>query len=253
MKYRLHYLIFSIIFLIFVVIIKITIPHNSAIDKEKVNTISTKQIKNEKNDKFNSKNYWENRYKSGGNSGAGSYSNLAEFKAEIINEFVRKNSVDLVVEWGSGDGNQLSLAKYKKYIGFDVSATAVNLCKEKFKNDTTKNFICSGEKGFKNSVKGDLSLSLDVIYHLIEDYVYDSYMHQLFDSSKKYVIIYSCNEDKIYNENAIHVRCRKFTNWINQNMKEWKLVQYIKNRFPYNKENQTHTSFSDFYIYEKIN
>lgn len=72
------------------VIIKITIPHNSAIDKEKVNTISTKQIKNEKNDKFNSKNYWENRYKSGGNSGAGSYSNLAEFKAEIINEFVAK-------------------------------------------------------------------------------------------------------------------------------------------------------------------
>ena len=65
MKYHLHYLIFSIIFLIFVVDIKITIPLNSAIDKEKVDSISTKQIKNKQNDKFNSKNYWENRYKTG--------------------------------------------------------------------------------------------------------------------------------------------------------------------------------------------
>ena len=69
MKYHLHYLIFLIIFLIFVVDIKITIPLNSAIDKEKVDSISTKQIKNKQNDKFNSKNYWENRYKTGGNSG----------------------------------------------------------------------------------------------------------------------------------------------------------------------------------------
>ena len=136
MKYHLHYLIFLIIFLIFVVDIKNNIPRNSVIDKKKVDSISTKQIKHKKNDKFESKNYWENRYKKGGNSGAGSYSKLAEFKAEIINDFVHKNSVDLVVEWGSGDGNQLSLAKYKKYLGFDVSATAVNLCREKFKNDT---------------------------------------------------------------------------------------------------------------------
>ena len=212
MKYHLHYLIFSIIFLIFVVDIKITIPLNSAIDKEKVDSISTKQIKNKQNDKFNSKNYWENRYKRGGNSGAGSYSNLAEFKAEIINEFVRKNSVDLVVEWGSGDGNQLSLAKYKKYLGFDVSATAVNLCREKFKNDTTKNFVWSGEKGFKNTVKGDLSLSLDVIYHLIEDEVFNSYMKQLFDSSKKFVIIYSCNDVKLYNDIGkwMKIACNQF-------------------------------------------
>ena len=253
MKYHLHYLIFLIIFLIFIVDIKNNISRNSVIDKKKVDSISTKQIKHKKKDKFNSKNYWEIRYKKGGNSGAGSFSKLAEFKAEIINDFVHKNSVDLVVEWGSGDGNQLSLAKYKKYLGFDVSATAVNLCKEKFKNDTTKNFVWSGEKGFKNSFKGDLSLSLDVIYHLIEDDVFNSYMKQLFDSSKKFVIIYSCNDNKIYNKKAVHVRCRKFTNWIEQNKKDWKLIQYIRNRYPYRKENQKDTSFSDFYIYEKIN
>ena len=39
----------------------------------------------EKQKHFDSKKYWENRYKKGGNSGTGSYSNLAEWKAEIIN------------------------------------------------------------------------------------------------------------------------------------------------------------------------
>ena len=37
-----------------------------------------------------SRNYWENRYHAGGNSGAGSYNLLAKFKAEVINDYVRK-------------------------------------------------------------------------------------------------------------------------------------------------------------------
>ena len=45
----------------------------------------------------NSQEYWRNRYKRGGNSGAGSYNNLAEFKGEIINEFVSKNNVKTVI------------------------------------------------------------------------------------------------------------------------------------------------------------
>ena len=163
---------------------------------------------------------------------------------------MHNNSIELVIEWGMGDGNQLSLAKYREYIGFDVSITAVNLCKKKFINYLTKNFIWSGKKGFKNNIKGDLAMSLDVIYHLIEDDVFNSYMNQLFDSSKKYVIIYSCNFEKVL---AVHVRCRKFSDWIEKNKKDWKLIKYIKNKFPYSKENKTHTSFSDFYIYEKKN
>ena len=37
-----------------------------------------------------SKNYWEERYKTGGNSGAGSYDRLAKFKAQIINDFIKQ-------------------------------------------------------------------------------------------------------------------------------------------------------------------
>ena len=112
--------------------------------------------------------------------GAGSYNRLAEFKAEIINKFVRDNNVSKIIEWGCGDGNQLKLAEYPEYIGYDVSKKAVKICREKFSDDLTKQFIWCGGDRFENKVRGDLSLSLDVIYHLIEDDVYEQYMEWLF-------------------------------------------------------------------------
>ena len=56
----------------------------------------------------NSVEWWERRYSSGGTSGEGSYGRLAEFKAEIVNKFVKENGIDSVVEFGCGDGKQLS-------------------------------------------------------------------------------------------------------------------------------------------------
>jgi len=37
---------------------------------------------------FNSKKYWNDRYVKGQTSGAGSYNQLAQFKANVINDFV---------------------------------------------------------------------------------------------------------------------------------------------------------------------
>ena len=85
-----------------------------------------------------SRKYWENRYAKGGNSGPGSYNNLAKFKADIINNFIHRYNVITVIEWGSGDCNQLSLANYKNYIGYDVSQTAIDICRKKFNFDKTK-------------------------------------------------------------------------------------------------------------------
>lgn len=87
-----------------------------------------------------SSKYWENRYASGGNSGAGSYDKFAEFKAEILNDFVTKHDITDVIEFGCGDGNQLVIANYPKYFGFDVSETVIALCKEKFSSDASKTF-----------------------------------------------------------------------------------------------------------------
>ena len=161
---------------------------------------------------FYSSDYWEKRYANGGNSGSGSYNNLAKFKAEIINNFLNINKIKTVIEWGSGDCNQISLINYKQYIGYDVSKTAIDICKKKFYNDSTKMFLHINDK-FINKKKADLSVSLDVIFHLLEDNVYNLYMKNLFDSSEKFICIYSSNYDKT---TAKHVKHRKFTDWIDK-------------------------------------
>lgn len=214
--------------------------------------------------KFDSNEYWEERYKSyaeksimhdlsvrGGQligaSGAGSYNNLAAFKAEILNEFVKEHKLQNILEFGCGDGNQLSLASYSYYVGLDVSQTAITYVKEKFSSDKTKEFYLVDDYDFRKK-KAELSLSLDVIYHLIEDGVFEEYMHNLFESSNLFVGIYASNEEKLW---ASHVKHRKFSAWIEQNAKEWKLYRFVPNKYPFDEKNPNHTSFADFYFYKK--
>ncbi len=194
---------------------------------------------------INSRFYWENRYLSSGNSGAGSYGRLADFKAEIINNFTKNHNIEDVIEFGCGDGNQLKKFNFKTYTGFDVSETVLNKCRLKFKDKYSFNF--QNAKDYKGQT-ADLALSLDVIYHLIEDNIFNEYMENLFKAAKKYVIIYSSNKDE---KHCIHVKHRKFTDWIETNQKEWILKEVIKNKYPYSNNNENNTSFADFYIFEK--
>lgn len=214
--------------------------------KKLKNKISRKHPKK----KFlSSQQYWEQRYRSNKNSGSGSYGRLADFKADVLNSFVKAHSIQTVIEYGCGDGNQLSLADYPNYIGFDVSQKALGLCKERFKDDQSKSFHHMDDLNGKGA-KAELVLSLDVLYHLVEDDVFDAYMELLFSSSTNYVIIYSSN----YDEQAVaHVKNRVFTKWVGAHVsQEWELVKHIKNKYPFDKHNPDHTSMADFYIYKKI-
>ncbi|OUR93436.1 hypothetical protein A9Q87_05550 [Flavobacteriales bacterium 34_180_T64] len=193
--------------------------------------------------------YWEQRYANDLNSGSGSYGRLAQFKAEVLNNFVLNNSVQTVIEFGCGDGNQLSLANYPSYKGLDVSSKAIEICKSRFKNDLTKVFFHLNDEVL-NSAKAELVLSLDVLYHLIEDEVFVSYMDQLFKSSTKYVIIYSSNYNEVLTD---HVKCRKFTDWIEKNIShQWNLIHRLKNKYTFDEEDLENTSMADFYFYEKV-
>ncbi len=195
----------------------------------------------------NSEKYWIERYKAGDNSGDGSYNKLAVFKAELLNSFVQENGISTVIEYGSGDGNQLKLARYPNYKGFDVSSTAVKLCREIFKDDESKKFNLVSEY---SGEEAQLTLSLDVIYHLIEDRIFNEYMNRLFSSSEKFVIIYASNTDENPEDQLAHVKHRKFTNWIESNKVNWTLRKYVPNKYPYDYDADT-GSFADFYIFEK--
>jgi hypothetical protein len=196
-------------------------------------------------DSFKSSNYWDERYRAGGNSGPGSYNRLAEFKAKFLNEFVEKNQIASVIEFGSGDGSQLKMAHYPKYIGVDVSQTAVDLCRSIFAGDRSKSFFQSD--ALKPGTVAELSLSLDVIYHLVEDPVFDGYMRQLFASASRFVIIYSSNTSEP--RPAVHVRHREFTKWVEQNQPAWVLQSTVPNPYPFDAADPANTSFADFFIF----
>lgn len=157
-----------------------------------------------KKQNFVSADYWENRYRSGGNSGQGSYGEYCSFKSEVINGFLSKNDIQSTIEFGCGDGNQLSNISYNRYIGFDVSETIIKTCRIKFGNKENYEFTTSISS---LPLKSDLTLSLDVIYHLIEDNVYGDYLTNLFNKSAKHVIIYSSNFEK---QGHPHVKHREF-------------------------------------------
>ncbi|WP_110687248.1 glycosyltransferase [Salinicola aestuarinus] len=193
--------------------------------------------------------YWEQRYQRGGNSGAGSYGRLAMFKAEIINGFVKENQVGNVIEFGCGDGNQLSLISYDSYTGVDISSKAVEKCRQKFELDSSKSFMTLDHFD-QHPLSADLTLSLDVIYHLIDEKIYHEYMERLLSSSERFCIIYSANENK--NTLDAHVKKRRFTDWIEKHAPDWTLFKFIPNRYPMTATSDpNNTSFADFYIFKK--
>lgn len=194
-----------------------------------------------------SDNYWIRRYQKGRTSGSGSYGKLAIFKADTLNSFVKEKKINTIIEYGCGDGNQLNYAQYPDYIGFDVSPKAIELCNELNKNDLTREFRLLDQY---QGERADLTLSLDVIYHLVEDDVFSCYMERLFDSADRFVIIYSSNFENNAEDQAQHVRHRKFTSWVEDHQKDWQLAKFIPNRFPYSAANLK-GSLADFCFFEK--
>lgn len=191
--------------------------------------------------------YWEKRYSEGGDSGVGSYGFFAEFKADFLNTFVAEHGVQTVIEFGCGDGNQLGLARYPQYVGIDISSTAIARCKELYGSDISKSFALLAEY---DQSQADLALSLDVIYHLVEDSVFENYMRQLFSASRKFVIVYSSNSEDNRGYEGTHVRHREFTRWIRGNLGDWKFVTRVPNRHPYRGDYRT-GSFADFFVFQK--
>lgn len=193
---------------------------------------------------FDSTQYWENRYKTGGNSGDGSYDKLAEFKAMVVNDFIRKNSVKSVIEWGFGDGNQVDMLDVPMYTGYDVSETAREICLKRFWGDNKKQFVHydgSRMNGFDEVY--DMALSLDVLYHLVEDNKYEDYLYNLFYSSDKYVCIYSSNYEE--RQKAEHIKRRKFTDYIKEHFSQWEMILFVENPYLYIDSN------SNFYFFKK--
>jgi|TARA_B110000967_G_C18575171_1_gene406869 hypothetical protein len=184
------------------------------------------------------KNIWETRYKNGGNSGSGSYNELCEFKNNILNTFISENNINSIIDFGCGDCNQIKNVPIENYIGLDISEYIIQTHNDTYKDDSSKSFLVYDDKT-NYTIKSDVTLSLDVLYHILEDNLFITYLQHLFTCSTKHVIIYSSNFE---GHSQGHMKTRKFTDHVEKLFPNWKLTSFIKQKYP-------KKSSADFYIY----
>ncbi|HTW71019.1 MAG TPA: class I SAM-dependent methyltransferase [Acetobacteraceae bacterium] len=191
---------------------------------------------------FSSSVYWEQRYRAGGTSGAGSYGHMAAFKARMINGFIVDNAIASVLDLGCGDGNLLSMLDVPQYTGVDVAPAALACCGTKFPQRRFLPF-----SGLDSSERAELVLSIDVIFHLVEDAEFARYMHALFAHATRFVLIHSSNAER--NWSSPHVRHRRFTDHVADCRPEWRLLAHLPNPYPFDADRPEETSFADFFVY----
>jgi hypothetical protein len=192
---------------------------------------------------FASSEYWDSRYRAGGTAGMGSVGRLARFKAAMINRFIADNAITSVIDLGCGDASQLALLECPAdYVGVDVSPAALACCAARFPG---RRFI-QPEK-LRTISPADLTMALDVIYHLIEDSVFAATLSTLFAWATRFVVIYASNLDAA--SPSHHVRHRRFTDIIAAKEPDWRLLAHLPNPYPYDAARPDETSFADFFIY----
>jgi hypothetical protein len=129
-----------------------------------------------------------------------------------------------------------------------VSETAIALCKAQFEGRKGWRFL--HDDGSEDlQFAADVSLSLDVIYHLVEDDVFERYTRRLFQSATRYVVVYSSD----FNEwaEARHVRHRSVTAWAARNMEGWEVIARPQNPYFFREYDDRNTTFAGFIIFGK--
>jgi hypothetical protein len=194
-----------------------------------------------------SREYWEKRYAAGGTSGAGSYGEFAEWKGQVLTALVTELGISSAVELGCGDGNQLRYIDYPRYLGLDVSPSAVRRCAELWGHDTTKSFAAYEPTAFADGAgwfAADASVSLEVLFHLVEEEILHAYLQLLFQLARRFVIICSSDRADVAGAGA-HERHRPFTPWVAQHQREWRL------RATHVPPAHLHSS-SPIFVYERV-
>lgn len=191
--------------------------------------------------------YWESRYANGGTSGIGSRGELARYKARVVNSLAEETGAETAIEFGCGDGVQLGLFRFRDYLGLDPSHNAIAKCLKMYSSEVpnSKRFLLL--EYYRNE-QADVSLSLDVIYHLVEDGVFDQHLKQLFSAATKLVVVYSSDFD---GQHVKHQRPRAFQHAVEALEPGWRLWRKILNEYPYDPVTGN-GSLSTFYAYVPV-
>lgn len=170
---------------------------------------------------FDIAGYWNRRYSEGRDSGEGSRGENAIRKAEYVNQVIARNGVQSVIDWGCGDGQVLQhITTYVRYVGVDIARSVLN----KVSAQHPERFFILDEEDSEATfwLQADMSLSMDVMFHLVNDNDYVDYLNKLFNSARKLVLIYSTNYDG--GRTSRHVLRREFTPDVREMFPHWDLA-----------------------------
>ena len=155
---------------------------------------------------FDTATYWENRYMTGGISGPGSRGAEADEKVRIVQSVIDDRGVTSMIDLGCGDGYIATQLNVPMYVGYDPSAMSLKLCKtlmpERLFIDHLPHFV---------EPRLDLTLSMDVIFHLIDDIDFQKHLTILLGLTKKDALIYGTNHVQ---RGAAHVLHREWVGTI---------------------------------------
>lgn len=207
--------------------------------------------------------YWERRYRQGGSSGAGSRGETLSQKigfAHIIHSDVRKEGGRGVLDLGCGDGRfaegfvEFSLGEQKDFDGYravDISPKALEIaeefCRLRLPSEAVDRYMSfelfrpdRPEQPISPGVFG-LGLSLEVIFHILEDDIYDLYMSTLFDRCRTVLIQTAADPGPVRTAGS-HIVWRDTQKWVQDNRPEALCIHHIPRPFG-------ERSFSDFFVY----
>lgn len=180
--------------------------------------------------RFNAVEYWNRRYREGGNSGAGSMDEAAREKADFVNEIIHEFRPQTIIDWGCGDGEVLRRLDIKcRYYGVEVSPYMVLELSKRFSRDFYR--FGSPKKARNLRWRGELSMSLDVMFHLVNPIDYRGYLSSLFGTSDRLVLIKS--PDKTRNGMNRHVLYRRWTPDVTRLFPSWTLIRNVDDWYLY--------------------
>lgn len=169
--------------------------------------------------------YWEKRYSTGGNSGAGSYGEHAAYKASVVNRLIEQHGIHSILELGCGDGNQLGLLEAERYVGVDISRAAVDRCRNAYAHDHSKQFMIYAPREHLDLGMFDMTLSLEVLMHVIDEADYVATVEKLFAHSSNLVVILAPLFPLLKYERGSHERHRELMPYLRND--DFELVEQI--------------------------
>jgi len=173
--------------------------------------------------------YWDELYKSGWGSGAGSRGNLLDFKAKFLNDCFQRNEVNNVFDFGCGDGQLAKLLKVKRYCGVDVSGEAVKICSALLpQHSFQRREFESCTPQFISSCLPEVEccMCIDVLYHIMQDSVLEATISNLFRTRAKLVVLYTVPDEQLKDIGIFGgVRYRKIGDFLRKHSGSYQLVQ----------------------------